>query len=148
MQNKNTFGRLVISLFISSLVLAGCHGSASYVPTSSSQNVAPSDRAGAGISPDSDLIRSNCASLINLKIAGVVHCRFWETHHANAYFTLRVLRGGVITVTPLQGDRRTDFVVTALLTGRDVIDVRDRTSHRLRIKVHVNHLLGGGPITL
>ena len=142
MTTKQPLARAVLGSLALVLALSACRGGnagpSGYVPPATTDATAQAAfvQDDTTIGPDGALIRSNCARLIKLKVAGVLHCRYWERHHPGLTFWVRILKPGIFTVTPLKGTRQTPFTITGLAIGQGLLEIRNGR-HRLIVRIHV-----------
>jgi hypothetical protein len=123
-----------------SLGMAACHGqspaSSSYIPTS----VAPLSASQGGgmedLSRRGSPIISLCGNVIKIKILGTVHCRFKEKGYSGIFKLFNHVPG-LLDLSPLLGDAKTNFLLGGLGLGNGFFVVKDLRHNLKIVKVRI-----------
>ena len=122
--------RLVTGMTVLSLILGACHGGSSgtapYLPSAAPAN---HEQAGA--------LYSSCGTHIRIVLAGIVNCSFREGGVRHDVFTLKNHTQGLVLISPLTGNERTQFTITGLVIGSGHFTVHDGKGDRLFVSVRV-----------
>lgn len=125
------------------LSVAACHGgspmSSSYIPVGSSAVSSPQSGGAGDLARTKSPIISLCGNVIKIKILGTVHCRFSEKGY-NGNFALFNHVPGILNLSPLLGDQKTDFLLGGLALGDGFFLVKDLRHHSLLVRVRVTLL--------
>jgi hypothetical protein len=125
------------------LSMAACHGgspaSPSYIPDSSSAVSSPQSGGAGDLARTKSPIISLCGNVIKIKLLGTTHCRFSEKGY-NGQFALFNHVPGILNLSPLLGDDKTDFLLGGLALGDGFFIVKDLRRHSLLVKVRITLL--------
>jgi hypothetical protein len=80
-------------------------------------------------------VQSSCGRSIRIHILGIVTCQFHEDGYDGMFTIDPSHLSGIATVSPLSGDRHTQFTVTGILEGGGYLIVTGARSLRVRVQV-------------
>ncbi|MBV9233276.1 MAG: hypothetical protein JO030_04480 [Candidatus Eremiobacteraeota bacterium] len=141
MESYRHIFRLIAGPVAFALVLTACHGSSpgtgQYIPSGAAGMTAQ----GGGITPahaQRGEIISTCGKHVNIKVAGILKCRFHERGFDDKDFTLKDHTNGLIIISPTHVTDDQKTTITGVAVGSGHFTVKDTKGHHLKVTVKVS----------